>query len=99
MIENLLKNALDAVGGSGSIDIFVSKQGKKVFVDVKDSGKGIPPGKFNAVFRPGYSTKKRGWGLGLSLAKRIIEEFHDGKIFVKESVVGKGTTFRITLKG
>jgi signal transduction histidine kinase len=99
VIENLLKNALDALGGSGSIDIEVSQQGKKVFVDVKDSGKGIPAGKFNTVFRPGYSTKKRGWGLGLSLAKRIIDEFHNGKIFVKESSVGKGTTFRIVLKG
>lgn len=99
VIENLLKNALDAISGEGTIDIDVSKQGKKVFVDVKDSGKGIPQGKFNTVFRPGYSTKKRGWGLGLSLAKRIVEEFHGGKIFVKESVVGKGTTFRIVLKG
>jgi signal transduction histidine kinase len=99
VIENLLKNALDAISGSGAIDIYVSKQGKKVYVDVKDSGKGIPSGKFNTVFRPGFSTKKRGWGLGLSLAKRIVEEFHGGKIFVKESSVGKGTTFRIVLKG
>jgi signal transduction histidine kinase len=97
VIENLLKNALDAIGGNGSIDIQLSKQGKKVYVDIKDSGKGIAPGKFNAVFRPGYSTKKRGWGLGLSLAKRIIIEFHKGKIFVKESAPGKGTTFRIVL--
>ena len=99
VIENLLKNALDAISGNGTIDIFISKQGKKAYVDVKDSGKGIPAGKFNTVFRPGYSTKKRGWGLGLSLAKRIVEEFHRGKIFVKESAVGKGTTFRIVLKG
>jgi signal transduction histidine kinase len=98
VIENLLKNALDALGGEGRIDLYVSKQGSKVFVDVKDSGKGIPPGKFKAVFRPGFSTKKRGWGLGLSLAKRIIEEFHRGKIFVKESGIGKGTTFRIILQ-
>ena len=97
--ENLLKNALDAISGKGTIDIFISKQSKKVYVDVKDSGKGIPAGKFKTVFRPGYSTKKRGWGLGLSLAKRIIEEFHGGKIFVKESQTGKGTTFRIMLKG
>lgn len=98
VIENLLKNALDAIGGSGIIDIYVQQQGKQTFLDIKDSGKGIPPNKLNAVFRPGYSTKKRGWGLGLSLAKRIIEEFHKGKIFVKESQVGKGTTFRIILR-
>jgi signal transduction histidine kinase len=99
VLENLLKNALDAIGGNGTIDITLSKQGKQVFVDVKDSGKGIPSSKFKTVFRPGYSTKKRGWGLGLSLAKRIIEEYHRGKIFVKESQVGKGTTFRLTLRG
>jgi len=98
VIENLLKNALDAIGGSGVIDIYVYRQGKQTFVDIKDSGKGIAPGKLNAVFRPGYSTKKRGWGLGLSLAKRIIDEFHQGKIFVKESQLGKGTTFRIVLR-
>ncbi len=97
VIENLLKNALDAIGGEGSIEISLSKQGSKAIVDIKDSGKGIAAGKFNAIFRPGYSTKKRGWGLGLSLAKRIINEFHKGKIFVKESVIGKGTTFRIVL--
>lgn len=99
VIENLLKNALDAISGEGSINIELSTQANRVYVDVKDSGKGIPQGKFNTVFRPGYSTKKRGWGLGLSLAKRIIEEFHGGKIFVKDSVAGKGTTFRIALKG
>ncbi|MBA2407284.1 MAG: HAMP domain-containing histidine kinase [Chitinophagales bacterium] len=98
VIENLLKNALDAIGGSGEIDISVNKQGKQTFIDIKDSGKGIPPGKLKTVFQPGYSTKKRGWGLGLSLAKRIVEEFHNGKIFVKESQVGKGTTFRIVFK-
>lgn len=99
VIENLLKNALDAIGGNGVIDIFISKLDNKVLVDVKDSGKGIPAGKFKTVFQPGYSTKKRGWGLGLSLAKRIVEEFHGGKIFVKESGPVKGTTFRIVLKG
>ncbi|MEO6168657.1 MAG: HAMP domain-containing sensor histidine kinase [Chitinophagales bacterium] len=98
VIENLLKNALDAIGGSGNIDIYVQKQGKQTFLDIKDSGKGIPQGKFKEVFLPGYSTKKRGWGLGLSLAKRIVEEFHKGKIFVKESQMGKGTTFRIALR-
>ena len=98
VIENLLKNALDAIGGSGNIDISINKQGKQTFIDIKDSGKGIPPGKLKTVFQPGYSTKKRGWGLGLSLAKRIVEEFHKGKIFVKESQVGKGTTFRIMFR-
>jgi nitrogen fixation/metabolism regulation signal transduction histidine kinase len=99
-----LKNWIDAVTRAKVTFRYTANgpegllKGKKVYVDVKDSGKGIPPGKFNTVFRPGYSTKKRGWGLGLSLAKRIIEEFHDGKIFVKESNVGKGTTFRIMLK-
>lgn len=98
VIENLLKNALDAIGGSGNIDLYIQQQGKQAIVDIRDSGKGIPAGKLKAVFRPGFSTKKRGWGLGLSLAKRIIEEFHKGKIFVKETQVGKGTTFRIILK-
>ena len=98
VIENLLKNALDAVSGSGTIDVTLQKQGKQIIVDIKDSGKGIPQGKLKAVFRPGYSTKKRGWGLGLSLARRITEEFHKGKIFVKESQLNKGTTFRIILR-
>lgn len=98
VIENLLKNALDAIGGSGNIDLYIQQQGKQAIVDIRDSGKGIPAGKLKAVFRPGFSTKKRGWGLGLSLAKRIIEEFHKGKIFVKDTQVGKGTTFRIILK-
>ncbi|MBA3647760.1 MAG: HAMP domain-containing histidine kinase [Chitinophagales bacterium] len=98
VIENLMKNALDAISGNGSIDIFLKKEEHQVFVDIKDSGKGIPASKFKTVFKPGYSTKKRGWGLGLSLAKRIVEEYHKGKIFVKESQPGKGTTFRIILK-
>lgn len=98
VIENLLKNALDAIGGSGDININIDQQAKQTILDISDSGKGIPPGKLKAIFRPGFSTKKRGWGLGLSLAKRIIEEYHGGKIFVKESQVGKGTTFRIILK-
>lgn len=97
VLENLLKNALDAMGGEGSIHIDVSTEGTKVAIDVTDSGSGIPKGKFETIFEPGYSTKRRGWGLGLSLTKRIVEEYHQGKIFVKSSEVGKGTTFRILL--
>lgn len=97
VIENLVKNALDAMEGRGEITISVSQQGDKLAIDVSDTGKGIPKSRFNSVFQPGYSTKKRGWGLGLSLTKRIIENYHKGKIFVKSSVIGKGTTFRILL--
>ncbi len=98
VIENICKNAIDAMGGEGSISMKFVREGKKVLLDITDSGKGIPPSKFKTVFKPGYTTKKRGWGLGLSLAKRIIEEYHSGKIFVKESEMNKGTTFRIVLK-
>lgn len=97
VVENLLKNALDAMTGKGKIDIYVSKDGNKTIIDVKDSGKGIPKSKFKTVFQPGYSTKKRGWGLGLTLTKRIIENYHSGKIMVKESGPDTGTTFRIIL--
>jgi hypothetical protein len=98
VIENLLRNAIDAINIEGKIDIAVSLSGKTVLVDVSDTGKGIPAGKLKTVFRPGYSTKKRGWGLGLSLAKRIVEEYHEGKIFVAKSEPQTGTTFRIVLK-
>lgn len=97
VIENLVKNALDAMEGRGQITIAVSQQGDKLAIDFSDTGKGIPKSRFQSVFQPGYSTKKRGWGLGLSLTKRIIENYHKGKIFVKSSVIGKGTTFRILL--
>lgn len=97
VIENLVKNALDAMEGVGEIKISVSRQGQKLAIDVSDTGKGIPKSRFQSVFQPGYSTKKRGWGLGLSLTKRIIENYHQGKIFVKSSTIGKGTTFRILL--
>jgi two-component system, sporulation sensor kinase D len=97
VLENLLKNALDAMEGEGQIDLYVSTEGKNVLIDVKDTGKGIPKGKFQTIFEPGYSTKRRGWGLGLSLTKRIVEEYHSGKIFVKQSEPGKGTTFRIVV--
>ncbi len=97
VIENLLKNALDAMNGEGRIDIAISTSGKQALIDIKDSGKGIARSNFKTVFNPGYSTKKRGWGLGLSLCKRIIEQYHFGKIFVKDSIVGKYTIFRIVL--
>ena len=95
VVENLLRNAIDAMDGKGSISAEVYEDGDTVSIDISDTGKGIPNGKFRAVFQPGYTTKKRGWGLGLSLAKRIIEEYHNGKIFVKRSEEGKGTTFTI----
>jgi len=100
VIENLLKNAVDAMGGIGKIHIEMrmSVKEKKIFIDVSDTGKGIAPNKIKKVFEPGYTTKKRGWGLGLTLAKRIIEEYHNGKIFVKSSEIDKGTKFRIVLK-
>ena len=97
VMENLTKNAVDAMEGEGEITITTGKDKNKVWVEVKDTGKGIPRKNFKKVFAPGFTTKKRGWGLGLTLVKRIIEEYHKGKIFVKESEVGKGTTFRIEL--
>jgi signal transduction histidine kinase len=98
VIENLLRNAIDALeGGVGKITSRVYEEGKYVCLDISDTGKGIPPGKFRTVFKPGYSTKTRGWGLGLSLSKRIIDEYHRGKIFVKHSEPGKGTTFTVKM--
>ncbi len=99
VLENLCKNAIDAIGKEGSITAYISlKNDDCVCIDVQDSGKGIPKSKFKTVFNPGYTTKKRGWGLGLSLVKRIVEEYHHGKIFVKKSEIGKGTVFRILLE-
>jgi two-component system, sporulation sensor kinase D len=100
VLENLLKNAVNAIEGKGSIHVDISgnKIKKQVFIDVTDTGKGIPRSKFDTVFQPGYTTRKRGWGLGLSLTKRMIENYHNGQIFVKDSELGKGTTFRIILK-
>ena len=96
VIENLLRNAIDAMeGGVGKITATVYEEGRYACVDVSDTGKGIPPGKFKTIFKPGFSTKTRGWGLGLSLAKRIIEEYHGGRIYVKRSEPGKGTTFTV----
>ncbi len=98
VMENLTKNAVDAMQGEGSIDVAVHNDaGRMVLIDVRDTGKGISHKNFKTVFNPGYTTKKRGWGLGLTLVKRIIEEYHGGKIYVKESEIGKGTTFRIEL--
>lgn len=98
VIENLIRNALDAMNGVGRIDITVTNTPQQVYVDVQDNGKGIPSHQVKKVFAPGFTTKKRGWGLGLSLARRIIEQYHHGSIFVKQSEVGKGTTFRIILR-
>lgn len=98
VIENLTKNAVDAMGGKGEFKIHVFRLEDEVFVDVSDTGKGISKRKKKTVFEPGFTTKKRGWGLGLSLVKRIVENYHSGRIFVKRSEVGKGTTFRIILK-
>lgn len=98
VVENLCKNAIDAMEGHGEINI-LAKETKNCFVvEVSDTGKGIPKKQFNSVFAPGFTTKKRGWGLGLSLAKRIVEEYHQGRIFVKNSELGRGTTFRVELK-
>lgn len=97
VIENLCRNAIDAMEGGGSINVVAIDLGTKVAIDVSDTGKGIPRSKFETVFQPGYTSKKRGWGLGLSLTRRIVEQYHRGKISVKQSEIGKGTTFRITL--
>lgn len=96
-VENIIKNGIDAMEGIGNIHVAISQNKTEVFIDISDTGKGIPNNKWKTVFNPGYTSKKRGWGLGLSLVKRIIEEYHKGKVFVKESSE-KGTTFRILLK-
>jgi sensor histidine kinase YesM len=98
VIENLIRNALDAMDGTGNIHIAVRDEITLTLIDISDTGKGIAPKNIKKVFKPGFSTKKRGWGLGLSLSKRIMSEYHYGDIFVKKSEVGKGTTFRIILK-
>ena len=98
VIENILKHALDAMSGAGTISITITDQQQFVYMDITDSGKGIQKSSYKTIFKPGYTTKSRGWGLGLSLSKRIIEDYHDGQIFVKSSEIGKGTTFRIVLK-
>jgi two-component sensor histidine kinase len=98
VIENLVKNAVDAMEGRGMITVSMETTKRNILIDIADTGKGIPKSKFAAIFTPGYTTKARGWGLGLSLVKRIVESYHGGKIFVKSSEIGKGTTFRIELR-
>jgi hypothetical protein len=98
VIENLLKNALDAMEGQGSVTVIIKENAADIYIDITDTGKGISKTNITRVFRPGFTTKKRGWGLGLSLSKRIIEQYHKGELFVKNSEQGKGTTFRIILK-
>jgi hypothetical protein len=96
-IENLTKNAIDAMKGRGELSLLLFEDKNGLKIHIKDTGKGIPISKFKTIFQPGYSTKKRGWGLGLSLSKRIIEDYHYGKIRVLISSIGKGTTFEIKL--
>jgi nitrogen-specific signal transduction histidine kinase len=98
VIENLLKNALDAMEGKGLITVTIKENTSDIYIDITDSGKGIAKQNLGKVFKPGFTTKKRGWGLGLSLSKRIIEQYHKGQLFVKNSETGKGSTFRIVLK-
>jgi signal transduction histidine kinase len=98
VVENVCKNAIDAMEGDGTITIILHEDSKNVIIDISDTGKGISSSEQKAIFNPGYTSKKRGWGLGLSLSKRIIRDYHKGKLFVKTSNVGKGTTFRIILK-
>jgi hypothetical protein len=98
VIENICKNAIDAMNGKGKISFEIIKKSEFVYIDITDTGKGIPKSQVKRIFKPGFTTKKRGWGLGLSLARRIVEIYHKGKIFVKYSEIGKGTSFRIILK-
>ncbi|PTS95626.1 two-component sensor histidine kinase, partial [Flavobacterium sp. HMWF030] len=96
-IENLIKNAIDAMKGKGTLDLQIEQDAHSVKINIKDSGTGIPKKQFKTIFEPGFTTKKRGWGLGLSLTKRIVEEYHNGKIKVLHSEIGKGTTFQVSI--
>lgn len=98
VIENLVKNAVDAMKGEGTLDMYVFERNKNILIEVKDSGSGMTKQQARNAFKPGYSTKKRGWGLGLSLARRVIHEYHNGDIKISQTEVGKGTTFRITIR-
>ena len=98
VIENLCKNAIDAIESDGIIKLVLLQKNDHLMLDISDNGKGIPKSQFKTIFEPGFTTKKRGWGLGLSLSKRIIENYHKGKIFIRQSEIGKGTTFRIVLR-
>ena len=97
VIENILTNSIDAIQGKGFINLFIKEEGDRVFVDIKDSGRGLRSSQIKNVFEPGYTSKKRGWGLGLSLVKRIVEDYHKGQVYVLQSELGNGTTFRISL--
>jgi signal transduction histidine kinase len=97
VVENICKNAVDAMGGKGELTIQIQQVPERVFIDISDTGKGLTPKQFHTIFQPGYSTKKRGWGLGLTLVKRIIEEYHKGKVFVLKSEIDVGTTIRISI--
>ncbi|MEI8226029.1 MAG: ATP-binding protein [Bacteroidota bacterium] len=97
VIENVIKNAIDSMEGNGDIAVRISETEKNALIDISDTGKGIPKSAFNKIFNPGFTTKQRGWGLGLSLAKRIVEEYHNGRIFVRHSEVGKGSCIRIVM--
>jgi signal transduction histidine kinase len=97
VIENIIKNAVDSMENSGKLTISIAKNEKNVFVDIEDTGKGIAHANFKTIFKPGFTTKKRGWGLGLSLVKRIVNEYHKGNVFVLHSEIDKGTAFRIVL--
>jgi signal transduction histidine kinase len=97
VIENICKNAVDAMEGSGNLLLTIHSTPEWAHIDIKDSGKGIAPNQLKTIFQPGFSTKKRGWGLGLSLVKRIVSEYHKGKVFVLESQVNVGSTFRISI--
>jgi signal transduction histidine kinase len=98
VVENLVKNAVDAMAGEGELNVTIQKEGRRVCIDISDTGKGVPKNSWKTVFEPGYTTKKRGWGLGLSLVKRIIEQYHEGRVYIKASEPGHGTTFRIELR-
>ena len=98
VIENICKNSVDAMDGKGVIIIDINEEGKRIHIDITDTGKGIPQQRFKQIFKPGFTSKNRGWGLGLTLAKRIVEIYHKGKIFVKSSAIDRGTTIRISLK-
>jgi signal transduction histidine kinase len=98
VIENLCKNAIDSLSGQGEIEVAITDFTQVIYIDILDTGKGIPKSMFNTIFKPGFTTKKKGWGLGLSLAKRIVEEYHDGKIFVHQSELNKGSVLRIVMK-
>ena len=98
VVENVAKNAIDAIRGSGELELSLTDNTQVLFLDIKDNGKGIHKSKFKTIFKPGFTTRKRGWGLGLSLSQRIVEMYHNGKIFVYQSEIGKGTTIRIVLK-